>query len=160
MFVFFFVGREITTFIFFLLNLQGISFKVMVFVTNSRKIISLQKRYILKYLYIFKLLCNNWKFLPCTQTPHWTTWHKEPKPNRICSYTKSEKLSLQDPQQSGGTPPPILLHLSVCYLLIINLKVCILTVPTKKSYWRRVWSSTPPSSLELPYSAHNPSKAA
>jgi len=41
-----------TKFIFFLLNLQGISFKIKTFVTNSRKIISLQKKYILKYLYI------------------------------------------------------------------------------------------------------------
>lgn len=39
-------------FIFFLLNLQGLSFKIKIFVTNSRKIISLQKKYILKYLYV------------------------------------------------------------------------------------------------------------
>lgn len=41
-----------TKFIFFLLNLQGVSFKIKIFVTNSRKIISLQKKYILKYVYI------------------------------------------------------------------------------------------------------------
>lgn len=39
-------------FIFFLLNFQGIFFKIKIFVTNSRKIISLQKKYILKYVYI------------------------------------------------------------------------------------------------------------
>lgn len=78
-----------TKFIFFLLNLQGISFKIKIFVTNSRKIISLQKKYILKYLYILSYYIITGSFCLVLRHHNEECGNKELKPNRICSYTKS-----------------------------------------------------------------------
>lgn len=90
----FFVIRAMDKFIFFLLNFPGISFKIKIFVTNSRKNHFFTKKVYIKIFIHFKLLYNNWKFLPCTQAPQGRMWYREPKPNRICSYPKFYEISM------------------------------------------------------------------